>query len=563
MLFLSTAALGNVSRLTTEPHSAPSSKPSVATGSRTLDLTKEVFTKNRAPQKAVDGSDIIYDAPGTPGNYLKSAQGYTLLWGSWLEPYVAGGIQATIVRDNDDYYFLDILNNADFGSYVKGVRSGDRITVSLPQTIAYAEVEDDLPLIVTLNVFKLGEMIDEYGDKVNTYYVDNSITEIHYNLQADGSWALELPGKKYDGVTPNEYALGMLDLAYNEWIGYCDFTQVYTAFDGDPVRIPDGCTTETFNCVNGISGYPVEVAIQDNDIYIKGLCKYVPELTFKAVVEGGKATVHAGQYIGNYHEYYLFTICGYKNPAYREGDPFSPEYLLAEGDFVFDYDPVNHVLSSAEPDRYLIFNSGSIFLNYIDAFAGISILKKDSYAGTPANPFALWWTPFLYDYYGFYLFAFELPMVTDDGDLLDVDSLFYSIYVDGEIMTFTDDVYDGIDGSVTLIPYALNNNWNIYLSSDTYHQIGIYTKDVEKVGVQAVYKYNGVTTASDLVTLDIKSGEVSSDSKVDDITSDSPVVSTQYFTLTGQRIDNPSAGLYVRRSLHSDGTVSVSKTVIR
>ena len=535
---------------------------------RSVDLQSLSAAGHGVRQKAVaDSHGVITNPPGTAVNYMKSCEGYYMLFGSWLEPYKAGAIQSTIVEDGNEVYFLDILNNADFGSYVKGIRLGNQITVNLPQTLAYEEVDGDLPLVVTLNVLKLGEIFDEYGEGWS-YFPDNTITSVTYTQQDDGSWALDLPGAEYDGSTPREYALGLVDAEYGDWIGYCDFRQTYEAFDEVPVTMPEDLPTETYNCVNGIYGYPVEVALQGNDIYIKGLCTYLPEFTIKASIEGDKAVVPRGQFIGMYEAYYIFTLCGTKNPKYVEWDPFSPEYLINDKDFIFDYDAEAHSLKSSDPDLYLLFNSGTETLNYMDAFNGLNILQQDSYAGVPANPFALYWTPFLYEYYGYCSFNFELPMISTTGDLLDSDCLFYSIFVDGEVMTFVNDednyVYHGIEGATTLIPATLNNDWDFYLSSPTYHQIGIYTKDVETVGVQSIYIYNGTTTMSARVTFNVKTGDVTvEETGVADVVNDSKVVSEEYYTITGQRVVNPTDGLYIVRKIHDNGASTVTKQIIR
>ncbi|MDE5983420.1 MAG: hypothetical protein K2G92_09985, partial [Duncaniella sp.] len=67
---------------------------------------------------------------------------------------------------------------------------------------------------------------------------------------------------------------------------------------------------------------------------------------------------------------------------------------------------------------------------------------------------------------------------------------------------------------------------------------------------------DGVTHKSAVVTLD----ESSIDTPAAEL---SPVVSEQYFDLSGRTVVNPSTGLYIRRVTRADGTVSASKVVVK
>ncbi|MCH5220021.1 MAG: hypothetical protein J1F20_05560 [Muribaculaceae bacterium] len=540
---------------------------------RTLEALENGSLIRKAKAAATDNHGIITVPSGTPATYQKSCDGYFMFLGSWLEPYKAGAIQATIYEDGNEVYIYDILNKAPFGSYVKGYKLGDQIEIPLPQTLAYEEVPGELPLEITLNVLKLGEFIDEDGELAYSYFPAESFTSIRYIQDENGSWVLELPGEPATGDDPREYSLGIVDQAYGDWLGYCDFSQTYTLFKDTAVSIPANCTTEIYNCVSGDSGYEVEVAIDGNDMYIKGLCNYgtLRNLAIKGSIEGDKVVFPQKQFLGIFEfdddVYYIYTMCGYRNPDYQEWNAFSPEYLLTDADYVFDYDAEAHSLTRTDPDLYLLFNSGTETLNYVDAFSDLKILQNASYSGTPANPYALWWTPFLWDYYGYTSFDFELPMTSTTGDLLDISCLYYSVYIDGEIMTFVPDdeeyVYSGLEGPTTLVPYSVNNNWDIYLSTATYHQIGIYQRYIKTAGVQMTYIYDGVTTYSDLVTLDIETGKVTEESGVSKVTNDSKVVSTEYYTITGQKVTTPSDGVYIVRNVHEDGTTTVNKTVVR
>ena len=519
--------------------------------------------------RASDAPEVITNAPGTPQTMMKSCEGYYLLWGSWLTPYIAGAIDATVNVDGNDVYFYNIFNNADFNTYVAGTRSGNSITVEMGQSVYYEEVEGDLPLNITLNVFQLGEMVDEYGELVPTYLWVPEITSVTYTIGDNGEWVLQLPGEPFDGVNPREYVIGLLDKEYGDWLGYCDYNQTYQTFDETPVEVPDGAVLESYTCVSGSTGYTVEVAIYDGKVYLSGLSQYFSDFTVMGELKDGKAYIPQGQYLGKYDEYYIFTRCGYYNENYNPYDPYSPEYLLTdlEDDFVLNVDLENNVITSVDPDLYLLFNSGVDRLNYLDAFSNLKIEKQTSFAGTPSNPSSLYWTPFLFEYYGLYYFDFDLSMISTEGNLLDIDSLYYSIYVDGELMTFVPDeeeyIYSGLEGPTTLIPYTLDNYWDIYKSSDTYFQVGLYDKNYTTLGVQAVYIYDGVTTRSDLMTLNIETGEVSGSTTGISSIEGNKIVDTKYYSLDGVNLTKPVRGINLERVTYEDGTVKTRKVLVK
>ena len=96
------------------------------------------------------------------------------------------------------------------------------------------------------------------------------------------------------------------------------------------------------------------------------------------------------------------------------------------------------------------------------------------------------------------------------------------------------------------------------------HTRVIYEDNIETIGVQSVYVYSDLqyqeemTTYSDIVTLDIASGEVSGIQSIQNVQT---VVNTEYYTLSGQKVKNPENGIYIMRSTLKDGSILVKKVI--
>ena len=83
-----------------------------------------------------------------------------------------------------------------------------------------------------------------------------------------------------------------------------------------------------------------------------------------------------------------------------------------------------------------------------------------------------------------------------------------------------------------------------------------YYSDLSTIGVQMVYKYDGMTMKSDIVTLNLK--EVAG---IHDTPADKRVVSTTYFDLSGRRVSGNARGVVIRRQLFDDNTTATSKII--
>ena len=58
---------------------------------------------------------------------------------------------------------------------------------------------------------------------------------------------------------------------------------------------------------------------------------------------------------------------------------------------------------------------------------------------------------------------------------------------------------------------------------------------------------------------------LAANSGIDDIIGEeaAEIVATEYYNIQGMRVANPAPGIYIRRTLHSDGTSRTAKVLIK
>lgn len=520
---------------------------------------------------------VITNPEGTAVQYLKESAGLTTNWMLGTYVYQASN-PSTVVWDGDNVYIQDVISDVNAGSYVKGTISGDKITVDLPQTVIYY---DDMDFGYNLVMLKLDYYYDEYDDEEYIDYVlDNSITSVDFIMGEDGYFYLDIPGG-FDWEDFPEYALGLVytdvDPDYDGlFIGYCDFAQEYSVFQMEANKLPDGLTLSPYSIKNEEFGfgYLVNVAFDDETVYFQGLSSYMPEgVTIGKMTENSDGTytvkISQNQYLGLFEGiYFIFTKAVTINPNYDEDDPDSVYMLMAPDDIDVEliYDPITNSFSYADSPYFLCLNTSLNSIYYIEVFEELNMTYQSSAAGTPRNPEDLMFIPFS-QYYGYDVFDFTITNISTEGTILDINNLYYSVYVDGDIMEFVEEegdnsfgdevvMYEGIKEPTDILPLSFSNGGDIW-TSGTSAEIGVYFEGFTTLGVQTVYIYDGVTTKSAIVELDVESGEVSS---VDSIDVYNPTVkSIEFYDLNGRRVSHPDKGIYIMKSILTNGNSVVRK----
>ena len=529
------------------------------------------FKSSRRPMKAAPQlTEVITEVEGREQYYLKASDGY-FPFADYVYAYDQTDTPAFISFGlNNEVYFFDLM---EFGydTYIKGTIEGNKIRVPLPQTEFMEEFLwwDDGPSYYYYNLCVVKE--DDSSETLN-YEYEESITEVTYTIAEDGTISLDDLGEGY-GLGLVTYIEDWADeeqtekVWYHAWTGSTDFHQVFTPSDIEVVKIPKGADTETYFCIINGYNYPVTVAFIDDYMYIQGIydSTYLSNITVKVTLDGEKGFLPSNQHIGVYRfdNVMLVTRCGRLNG-------YNLVYEDESANFGFTVDKDRKRITAADPKQILCLVTETD-LGLLADMSDFSIIYQEKFEGVPMNPYNLFWNDRFYKDYDYYSFGFEISPFTADGDVLLTGDLYYRIFLDDELVEFvhefdTDTMRYGhyymVDEPTTEIPFFFNNDADLDLWTETERQVGIYIEGVSTMGVQAVYHFNGVTTVSDCVTLDIETGKVTTapnNTGVDATLSDIFEAKAEWYDLNGRKISNPGKGIFVEKSLMSDGTIRVRK----
>ena len=540
-------------------------------------------------------SPIISTAPGSIARYTKDI---SVAYSQMAPLQGIYGLAFDIKWDGNDAYFKDIISIAPpIGNYVKATKKGNKITMPTNQTLLTFEGDDldegEEPYAMNFGLLRPVFTRGDDGNIYIWYQYSDDYDQVTYTVASDGSIRLDQLTAKYDYgefegqkdnpylVTP-AYAVGYYydtDKEWTSWTGYCEWTQDYYPFNYPEVEVPASLSWDTFSYINAQGlGVIVNVGETSDAIYFKGLSAYLPQGVFKAEkINEGKISVEPGQFIGTeYDLYYVITNTGVwdeKEKAVYPAPEGEKAYFIVNRD---SNGKITSIIADPDSEYFLVFDDDPGYFYDMDSFRDLTLNSQDSFAGTPSDPYNLDYNAHS-DFYEHanYIF-FKLSPFAANGDIIDINKLYYSIFLNGEPFEFEEQVgedfsgkvitmYAGIKKPTKLIPYTFFNDLDLYEDNGGTFIVALYSEGIETVGVEAIYVWDGVATYSNLITQDAETGEITvlpgSDAKVETINPDD-VVNVEYFDLQGRKIHNPTKGIFIKKYTFSDGTSKTRKVLV-
>lgn len=531
------------------------------------------FAAPDPPAWGTGGESVIRDPKGETRLYTKESAGTALLNGSLVQ-YEEDKFPGTIVwGENNEVYVKDIIATMATDTYVKGIVEGDMITFEAGQLVEYVEPED----YDGVNGYGVGVGVartEVNGNNVDFTY-DPSVAEFRMKIAEDGSLSLVLPGEPFDGKTPPEYVLCYFYTDDFQFIGFSDYYQTYYPETYRVIEMPEGVETEQYVFVDEFDyANLVDVAYTDEYLYIRGLNLMMPESVVRAKIDGNKAVISQDEYMGIYMDLmFIFTKVYVANPDYNESKPGSIPYIAAPADmgYTLTLDREGGKITADTEGVYLSFQPGDDYAETLTFLSQFVLTYQSSPTGTPANPSRLKYLDNWVAYQGFADFQFNISNYSKEGTLLDVEHLYYQVLANGEpvifgqrlaenLLGYEDEIYQYVPKNQRWLPYEFTNGIDIDKFGNSF-DIGIYVPDVKTIGVQTLYIYDGVETYSDIVTLDVETGEIIETPASVDLIPESEIVKTEYYTLGGVKVANPDKGIYIKRVVYSNGKTSSVKVV--
>ena len=152
---------------------------------------------------------------------------------------------------------------------------------------------------------------------------------------------------------------------------------------------------------------------------------------------------------------------------------------------------------------------------------------------------------------------FTLSYYSSDFNYLDPSHLYYNLYIDDELVTFSPDDYQNLETEMTDVPYSFSDQYEFYKYDENHRTIYFY-KDVKKIGMEAVYvdgdlrfgsgitEYypNGDPTGVDMTEATVKQ-----------------IKSVDFYDLSGRKLSAPAKGICIRTITYTDGSKASRKIV--
>ena len=314
---------------------------------------------NRA--EAVDDHGIITSpAEGESKFYTRAGKEYFV---SNQQLYVGDqeGMTEIVECEDGTIYIKDFISTVNAGTWVRGTKSGNTITIPAKQVVWYGT---------------------QYGIYIAkcTYVDDNTGW-----LEVAGDITLTIDGNTItlnDTDEDNPVAgFWTDDFVFS---GYGNYETVFT-YDSEYVpptlvELPEGATVETWYQEQTIisddgdnDGF-TKVAFVGNDVYLSGLFENFPDSWIKGTISGTTVTFSGLQFLGNYGSYAIFAT---------GSNGYTSQNVLQ--DFQMTYDANAKTLTSVNS---LLANAAEDRVYFLEAYEDIVITKdvpEESVATTGAN----------------------------------------------------------------------------------------------------------------------------------------------------------------------------------
>ena len=271
-----------------------------------------------------------------------------------------GSLNIVFAPDNKVYIERPV-SWSYYDGWVEGTLSADGKTITVPmgQYVAYAK---SLEMAVQVAVFT-------YDETRNSYFYDESVTELTYTINDDGSIT--------QNGTDQYHILGTMNRAFGdqfqyldyEWLQSGDYNSVYVLADEQPIAPPADLVTENYYLTtanfDGMEWEPFAVTVKmgfdGNDVWLRGISKYLPEAWIKGTRNGETITFHNPQLLGSY-EVLLYFKCAAVDPVTGNTTDKDMVLTLIDEDTWVTYD-------------YVFITTEKNSLSYVNYYQGLTISK--------------------------------------------------------------------------------------------------------------------------------------------------------------------------------------------
>lgn len=516
-------------------------------------------TLKAAPAKTEEEFNVITNPPaGETWRMCGSSFTFYMDYGEVMQDEWDGLAYDAVVTPDGEFYLKNPVSTLQWDTYIKGQLTDEGITFDFPQPLYRFEDEEEGNIDLYADVLEYVEYDMGDDDYIVTFEPSQNTRSITFEKTEEGYYMM-----------PEGLMLGVTYL--DEWQGYGEFGLVLKPFEGSLTVVPDGVKfDDSYILADEILGWgetilrPMSIGINGTDAYLKGMSLAMPDAVIKGEYDETEKilSIPTDQFMGRFYNYYIFMMNGDGCFYYNEdwGEEMYDIYFSDEP-IRLRFDEETHAfypITEEEHFAVMIFNFGNTMESPCEYYAVDRIYSQGEITDyAPIAPEILELNDISErDPNYSYSIEFNIFGTNKEGQILQDNNIYYNVYLNGELYTLTAEDFPamkevlGID-SITDVPASLSDDDDIY-AYGTYHGLAFMRKDIESIGIRALYIDGDIRAASDIVTVYTGSGVKA--------TMESAPVSEEYFDLTGARINGDSrGGVIIRRSILSDGTVKSEK----
>ncbi len=481
--------------------------------------------------------EVIWYAPEGEVTWLsRSCDGFVTQAFDATHGQVIGSVVQMVETEDGEVYLSHMASEYPVDTWIKAMRVDNTIVIEGIQPI-YMEYDYDTDEDLMVYLVPMEKIVDESGR--GTFVATDDLRYV-FDITEDGSLVAADP-ELLLGVcvhTPDENVTGN---AVWVWKGFGDRDITMSPNTASLTELPEGLSTENWVWKDQYDNAFVEVAIDGEDFYINGMDRSLPDAWIKGKINEGKVEFPSGQYLGADMEilYYSY-FCGADFTVEEDEEGYEVlKSSLAES-AIFAYDKENKTLTT---ERGYVINSAADKLYPLYAYDQVTVKHQQrNPSAPPAAPYDLMIN---FSDWGNSIW-FQLPNTDVDGNLLMEKNLYYEVYVDGELQTFSlmDEDWEYYES--TRIPYAYDDDYDFYVYG-TDHTVYLIAEEIGSVGIRSVYiNENGEEIYSDLIT--------EGTTGVADIEGGRKIVSEKCYDLQGRMLRGSTPGVVIKVVTYSDGT---------
>lgn len=488
---------------------------------------------------------IIHTPPaGTTYNLYRSTTGYESFFYNAMDHQSDGDWSRMVVTDDGSVYMENPVNSFYTNSWIKGkMAENDTIVFEFPQAI-YSEEG----MSGTNYGYAFRMQLTEDG-KSYEKCTDHQIMKYVWRGDSIKKVGDELLGVGMEG---------------GEWISYGELTSVSHIVDNNTLKPanPEAIQDGMMLYLSGTTArqYPVKTAIEGNDVYIGNLSTNMGGYWIKGEMKDGVATFPACSLLGidTITRTYVYAMSAEVTPV---EDPWSGTYYepsISNDLIEFEYDANEGTLFFR---GNVVINKGCNEMNTstaYDIYQHPQISEWEDHPGQPLPPIFTNFMPYGPSPYGGYDggIEFKVSYYDVDGNYLNPTKLYYNMYFDNELYTFTPEEYNYLTEPMIDVPFSFKAYDFEHVDENT-RRVYFY-KDFKFFGVEAVYIDGDTRIASGVTTYD------SNPSCIDGQEAQlKPVESVTFTDLSGRTITKPEQGFCLRTTHYTDGTSKTEKIIVR